>query len=347
MSKGANSKRPEIRKLKAKEAEIKKLKGCYGRPSTTKGQRDAARKKKEYLASQEFNKKKSFQEFKQEREVNFVNIRSKYTIKKSNGTRELVKKPKTNHRNNTGTGSEGDESEDNENDEDSAEWCIGDYCRVVCDFDGLVHEAKIIKQYQYDLDVFKVQILGYGNREVKNLNIFQKTRGKKARDAQFDRCKKEKDIEIAKKNLEAKNKKDASESKDNTDNGDEKDDNTNHNTPEQNKKSSKFYVVSPMKIGDLPDERNDQDQDQGLEFETSEKEETGRTALPNGAAAHTVSTRGEETEIEEINLKSQQTISKSARKRLRKKRVLEEKMAKGKISPEVEDEGKIMEQILM
>ena len=140
---------------KAKEAEIKKLKGCYGRPSTTKGQRDAARKKKEYLASQEFNKKKSFQEFKQEREVNFVNIRSKYTIKKSNGTRELVKKPKTNHRNNTGTGSEGDGSEeDYENDEDSAEWCIGDYCRVVCDFDGLVHEAKIMKQYQHLLCSF-------------------------------------------------------------------------------------------------------------------------------------------------------------------------------------------------
>jgi hypothetical protein len=69
--------------------------------------------------------------------------------------------------------------------------------------------------------------------------------------------------------------------------------------------------------------------------EKTENEENGRTALLNGAAAHTVSTRREETETEEISPpapqedpKLQHSISKSAKKRLRKKRNLEEKIAK-------------------
>ena len=34
---------------KEKEEAIEKLRGCFGRPSTTKAERDAAKKKKEYL----------------------------------------------------------------------------------------------------------------------------------------------------------------------------------------------------------------------------------------------------------------------------------------------------------
>ena len=174
---------------KEKDDAIEKLKGCYGRPSTTKAERDAARKKKEYLASQVFQKKKTFQEFKQEREVKFANIRAKYTIDKTNGTKDLIKKPKISSKNNPGTGNEADE-----NDEELIEnfnplthnWYIGDYCRVMCDFDGLVHEAEIKKQYRYDPNVFKVLILGYGIREVKNVNIFEQSRGQKARRAQYE-----------------------------------------------------------------------------------------------------------------------------------------------------------------
>ena len=141
------------------------------------------------MASHVFQKKKTFQESKQEREVKFANIRAKYTIDKTNGTKDLIKKPKTSSKNNPGTGNEADE-----NDEELIEnfnplthnWYIGDYCRVMCDFDGLVHEAEIKKQYRYDPNVFKVLILGYGIRDVKNVNIFEQSRGQKARRAQVD-----------------------------------------------------------------------------------------------------------------------------------------------------------------
>ena len=80
---------------KEKEEAIEKLRGCFGRPSTTKAERDAAKKKKEYLDSQVFQKKKTFHDIKQEREVNFAKIRAKYTIDSSKGSKDLIKKPKT------------------------------------------------------------------------------------------------------------------------------------------------------------------------------------------------------------------------------------------------------------
>ena len=64
---------------KQKAEIIESLKGCCGRPSTTKAERDAAKRKKEYLASQDFQKKLTFQELKERKEVKFAYIRANYT----------------------------------------------------------------------------------------------------------------------------------------------------------------------------------------------------------------------------------------------------------------------------
>ena len=256
---------------KEKDDAIEKLKGCYGRPSTTKAERDAARKKKEYLASQVFQKKKTFQEFKQEREVKFANIRAKYTIDKTNGTKDLIKKPKISSKNNPGTGNEADE-----NDEELIEnfnplthnWYIGDYCRVVCDFDGLVHEAKIKKQYRYDPNVLKVLILGYGIREVKNVNIFEQSRGQKARIAQINNYEENNNKKVStKKNSETKNKKAVLNFVDESGKGKEegKDNETPPNSPKDDNKASKFFKISPAKseepseVGDDDEKKNNED----------------------------------------------------------------------------------------
>ena len=77
----------------------------------------------------------------------------------------------------------------------------------MCDFDGLVHEAKIKKQYRYEPNIFKVLILGYGIREVKNVNIFEQSRGQKARRAQVDNYENNNKNVSTNKISEAKTKK--------------------------------------------------------------------------------------------------------------------------------------------
>ena len=179
-----------VNKTDKQKAEIiESLKGCYGRPSTTKAERDAARRKKEYLASQDFQKKSTFQELKERREVKFAYTRANYTIDKSKGTRALIKKPKTGSK-----FTPENRNEFSENNEEFIEnfdplthvWFKGDYCRVICDFDGLEHEAKIIDYNYRDPNLYKVLILGYGKKEIKNVSNFKQTRGQKVRLAQYE-----------------------------------------------------------------------------------------------------------------------------------------------------------------
>ena len=156
----------------------------YGRPSSTKAERDIARKKKEYKTGPTFQHKTTYQEFKRERDVDFTQLSKKYTIGTKDGVKALVKKPKTISNKKPENGQiEGDEIEDEEY--YNPDWFEGDYCRVKCAFDGLVHEAKLLEQ---DLDnplVFKILILGYGHKEKINCSLFKKSKGKKAQNAQI------------------------------------------------------------------------------------------------------------------------------------------------------------------
>lgn len=97
---------------------------------------------------------------------------SEQTIHKSKGTRALVKKPKTSSK-----FTPENRNEFSENNEEFIEnfdplthvWFKGDHCRVLCDFDGLEHEAKIIDYNYRDPNLYKVLILGYGKKEIKNV----------------------------------------------------------------------------------------------------------------------------------------------------------------------------------
>ena len=172
---------------KKNEEEIKKLRGCFGRPSTTKAERDAAKKKKEYLDSQFFQKKKTFHDIKQEREVIYAKLSAKYTIDSSKGSKDLIKKPKTSSKknieeNNYKTGNEADKTGEKQIKDFNPlnyTWFIGDYVRVKCNFDGLVHETKIKKLYRLNQDTYRVVVLGYGVWEDHHINTFGQSKGYK------------------------------------------------------------------------------------------------------------------------------------------------------------------------
>ena len=162
----------------------------YGRPSSTKEERDAARKKKEYKTGQTFNRKTTYQNLKNEREVDFAHLSEKYTKVVKDAVKVLVKKPKTISNKAPGKGNEDENDQENDKelkDDDlfNPDWFIGDHCRVKCAFDGLEHEAKLLEQDQNNPLVFKLQILGYGVKEKINCSLFKKSRGKNAQIAQL------------------------------------------------------------------------------------------------------------------------------------------------------------------
>ena len=69
---------------------------------------------------------------------------------------------------------------------DTKEWQVDDYCRALCDFDGQEHELQIIKQNPNNKEVFRVLVLGYGHKEIKNCNVLQQSRGENARKIQIN-----------------------------------------------------------------------------------------------------------------------------------------------------------------
>ena len=69
---------------------------------------------------------------------------------------------------------------------DNKEWQVDDYCRALCDFDGQEHELQIIKQNPTIKEVFRVLVLGYGHKEIKNCNVLQQSRGENARKIQIN-----------------------------------------------------------------------------------------------------------------------------------------------------------------
>jgi hypothetical protein len=61
-------------------------------------------------------------------------------------------------------------------------WNINDYFRVVCKFDGLEHEAQIIKQHPNDPNIFRYKVLGRDDIiEVGHTNGFKESLGETAR----------------------------------------------------------------------------------------------------------------------------------------------------------------------
>ena len=163
----------------------------YGRPSTTKEERDLAKKKKEYKLGQSFKRKTTYQEFKKKMDVDYTYLNEKYTKSTENGVVSLNKKPKTvsKRATNKEKGNENDQINDNDPDDEklyNPNWFVGDYCRVKCPFDGQIHEAKLIKQNTENPLVFKLDILGYGYKDEFNCSLFKKTRGKKAQKAQIE-----------------------------------------------------------------------------------------------------------------------------------------------------------------
>jgi len=69
---------------------------------------------------------------------------------------------------------------------ENKEWQVDDYCRAICDFDGQEHELQIIKQNPTNKEVFRVVVLGYGHKEIKNCNVLQQSRGENARKIQIN-----------------------------------------------------------------------------------------------------------------------------------------------------------------
>ena len=394
----------------------------YGRPSTTKAERDLARKKKEYKLGQSFKYKTTYQEFRKEMDVDYNYLNEKYTKGTKDGIKQLIKKPKTVSNRVTNTEkvheNENDQITDNDLGEEvlfNPKWFVGDHCRVKCAFDGQVHEAKLLKQNTENPLVFKLYILGYGYKEDINCSLFKNTKGEKAQKAQIEAVVKSKksyeengngtseetSSENISPNLRQEEREKESENKLNESGVIKENLISVHPVPSQeegdsgknelgvlneyiesihpilsqeegnSRKNDKTEIEIKDKFSELKEEletefandlkmitnldesnssilrensleNNDlesnedteSEADQELELGSSENESNGRTALPNGAAAHTVSTRREETETEEESPpapqedpKSQHSISKSAKKRLRKKRVFEEKMA--------------------
>ena len=69
---------------------------------------------------------------------------------------------------------------------ETLEWFVGDYCRAICDFDGLEHECQIVQQNEKDTKIFLVVILGDGRKEVKNRHILKDSMGEPERQKQIE-----------------------------------------------------------------------------------------------------------------------------------------------------------------
>ena len=66
-------------------------------------------------------------------------------------------------------------------------WCIGDFSRVVCEFDGLEHEVEILSQHPSNPEIYRVKVLGYEHKEVKNQTLLKESFGELARKAQIEK----------------------------------------------------------------------------------------------------------------------------------------------------------------
>ena len=157
----------------------------YGRPSSTKEERDAARRKNDYINDQVFTNKSTYQVFKKKRDVNYNYIKENYIKVDINGEKDLVKKPKSTSGNIKENGKNIENKSNISNDYKPEEhyiqnWFVGDHCRIKCDFDGLEHEAKLIEQDYNTPGDFKLLIIGYGKKEKKNCSQFMKSKGEKA-----------------------------------------------------------------------------------------------------------------------------------------------------------------------
>ena len=69
---------------------------------------------------------------------------------------------------------------------ETLEWFVGDYCRAVCDYDGLERECQIVQQNETDTKIFLVAILGDGRKEVKNRHILKESMGETERQKQIE-----------------------------------------------------------------------------------------------------------------------------------------------------------------
>ena len=184
-------------KKKDKEIDDNLLNLPYGRPSTTKAERDLAKKKKEYKSDQSFKHKTTYQEFKKKMDVDYTYLNEKYTKSTKDGIVKLFKKPKSvsNKATNYEKGYESDQiNKYDEEDLYNPTWYEGDYCRVKCAFDGQIHEVKLLKQNTENPLVFKLYVLGYGYKEDINCSLFKKSRGEKAQKAQIEAVAKSKKI---------------------------------------------------------------------------------------------------------------------------------------------------------
>ena len=56
---------------------------------------------------------------------------------------------------------------------------------VLCEFDGQEHEVEIISQHPNNPEIYRVQVLGYGHKEVKNHTLLKESFGEPARKAQI------------------------------------------------------------------------------------------------------------------------------------------------------------------
>ena len=66
------------------------------------------------------------------------------------------------------------------------EWHIGDFSSVLCEFDGLEHEVEILNQHPSNPEFYRVEVLGYGHKEVKNHTLLKESLGEAARKAQIE-----------------------------------------------------------------------------------------------------------------------------------------------------------------
>ena len=80
-----------------------------------------------------------------------------------------------------------DEKVDANKDNPAKEWWIGEFSRVLCEFDGQEHEVEILSQHPSNPEVFRVQVLGYGHKEVKNHTLLKESFGEPARKAQIEK----------------------------------------------------------------------------------------------------------------------------------------------------------------
>ena len=72
-------------------------------------------------------------------------------------------------------------------DNPAKEWSIGDFSRVLWEFDGQEHEVEILNQHPSNPEIFRVQVLGYEHKEVKNHTLLKESFGEPARKAQIEK----------------------------------------------------------------------------------------------------------------------------------------------------------------